>query len=87
MVEIETCPEDQRNSTDDARSCLKSSTTEEGGQSVTIFTAFGTALVSALITATICHIKNKNISEIRPVSRPDLEVNPTYGTVYYHLDR
>jgi len=56
-----------------------------GLQSVIIFTVsiLGTILAVALVIAMIYRLKKRK----RAAVAPSVDVNPMYGTVYYHLDR
>ena len=58
-----------------------------GVQSAIIFTVsiLGTNLAVALIATTVCWMKKRK--RRAAVAQVQLDVNPMYGTVYYHLDR
>ena len=58
-----------------------------GVQSAIIFTVsiLGTNLAVALIATTVCWLKKRK--RRAAVAQVQLDVNPMYGTVYYHLDR
>ena len=58
-----------------------------GVQSAIIFTVsiLGTNLAVALIATLVCWMKKRK--RRAAVAQVQLDVNPMYGTVYYHLDR
>ena len=88
VYEIETCPPKTTTATSPSTTSPSDPSPKLGGvQSAIIFTVsiLGTNLAVALIATTVCWMKKRK--RRAAVAQVQLDVNPMYGTVYYHLDR